>query len=68
MDVKMDFLNGHLDEDIYMSQPDGFVKTGQEKKVCKLLKSIYGLKQTSMSWNLSFDEIIKTYNFEQNID
>ena len=68
MDVKMAFLNGYLNEDIYMSQPDGFVETGQEQKVCKLLKSIYGLKQASRSWNLRFDEIIKTYGFEQNID
>ena len=68
MDVKTAFLNGYLNEDIYMSQPDGFVETGQEQKVCKLLKSIYGLKQASRSWNLRFDEIIKTYGFEQNID
>ena len=68
MDVKTAFLNGYLNEDIYMSQLDGFVETGQEQKVYKLLKSIYGLKQASRSWNLRFDEIIKTYGFEQNID
>ena len=60
MDVKTTFLNGHLDETIYMDQPEGFVKKDQEGKVCKLLKSIYGLKQASRSWNLTFDEIIKT--------
>ena len=68
MDVKTAFLNGHLDETIYMDQPEGFVKKDQEGKVCKLLKSIYGLKQASRSWNLMFDEIIKTYGFEQNVD
>lgn len=42
MDIKTTFLNGHLDETIYMDQPEWFVKD-QEGKVCKLLKSIYGL-------------------------
>ena len=68
MDVKTAFLNGHLDETIYMEQPEGFIKKDQDKKVCKLLKSIYGLKQASRSWNLTFDETIKTYGFEQNVD
>ena len=45
MDVKMTFLNGELDEEIYMQQPEGFVSSGQEKKVCKLIRSLYGLKQ-----------------------
>ena len=44
MDVKTAFFNGNLDEEIYMSQPEGFQEKGQEKKVCRLLKSIYGLK------------------------
>ena len=68
MDVKTVFLNGYLEEEIYMSQPDGFIQEGQEQKVCKLLESIYGLKQASRSWNLRFDETIKTYGFEQNVD
>ena len=44
MDVKMAFLNGSLDETIYMVQPEGFILKGQEKKVCKIQNSIYGLK------------------------
>jgi hypothetical protein len=45
MDVKTTFLNGELDEEIYMKHPDGFVAPGQENKVCRLKKSLYGLKQ-----------------------
>ena len=67
MDVKTAFLNGYLEEEIYMAQPDGFIEKGQEHKVCKLLKSIYGLKQASRSWNQRFDEVIKTYGLEQNL-
>ena len=47
MDVKTAFLNGNLDERIYMAQPDGFIEKGNEGKVCELHKSIYGLKQAS---------------------
>ncbi|GAA0142795.1 hypothetical protein LIER_35636 [Lithospermum erythrorhizon] len=45
MDVKIAFLNVNLEEKIYMSQPEGFVVQGQENKVCKLKKSLYGLRQ-----------------------
>ena len=62
------FLNGYLDESIYMTQPEGFIIESQEHKVCRLLCSIYGLKQASRSWNLRFDETIKTFGFEQNVD
>ena len=44
MDVKTTFLNGDLNEEIYMDQPEGFISFGQEKKVCRLVKSLYGLK------------------------
>jgi Reverse transcriptase (RNA-dependent DNA polymerase) len=44
MDVKTAFINGDLEEEIYMEQPASFVVEGQEHKVCKLLISIYGLK------------------------
>ena len=55
MDIKTSFLNGYLEEGIYISQPDQFIEEGQEQKICKLLKSIYRLKQAFRSWNLSFD-------------
>ncbi|KAH9801908.1 hypothetical protein KPL71_001202 [Citrus sinensis] len=67
-DVKTAFLNGHLEENIYMQQPDGFIQKGQEHMVCKLQRSIYGLKQASRSWNIIFDQAIKSFGFIQNID
>jgi len=45
MDVKITFINGDLDEEVYMEQLEGFVLPGNEKKVCKLVKYLYGLKQ-----------------------
>ena len=48
MDVKTTFLNGDLDEEIYMVQPEGFMVPSQEKKVCRLVKSLYELKQAPM--------------------
>ncbi|GJT16659.1 retrotransposon protein, putative, ty1-copia subclass [Tanacetum coccineum] len=68
MDVKTVFLNGYLDEDIYMVQPEGFVDTKYPKKLCNLQRSIYGLKQASRSWNKRFDEEIKKFGFTQNLD
>ena len=63
MDVKTAFLNGNLTEDVYMIQPEGFVDPANANKVCKLQKSIYGLKQASRSWNIRFDEVVKSFGF-----
>ncbi|KAK1413623.1 hypothetical protein QVD17_35399 [Tagetes erecta] len=68
MDVKTAFLNGHLSEDVYMVQPEGFVDPKYPKRVCKLKKSIYGLKQASRSWNLRFDQKFKEFGFVKNED
>jgi hypothetical protein len=66
MDVKTAFLNGVLDEDVYMVQPDGFVDLEKTKKVCKLKRSIYGLKQASRTWNVRFDDEVKVLGFVRN--
>lgn len=68
MDVKTAFLNGHLQEELYMDQPEGFISKADKHKVCKLHKSIYGLKQASRSWNIRFDEVVKSFDFIQNMD
>ena len=68
MDVKTAFLNGKLEEDVYMTQPEGFVAPENAGKVCKLQRSIYGLKQASRSWNLHFNDAIKEFGFIRNED
>ncbi|KAK8584057.1 hypothetical protein V6N12_068307 [Hibiscus sabdariffa] len=68
MDVKTAFLNGKLEEDVYMTQPEGFVNPEHARKVCKLQRSIYGLKQASRSWNLRFNEAIQEFGFIRNED
>ena len=65
MDVKTAFLNGHIEEELYMVQPKGFVDPKNVDKVCKLQRSIYGLKQASRSWNRLFDKVIKDFGFIQ---
>ncbi|GJY61923.1 retrotransposon protein, putative, ty1-copia subclass [Tanacetum coccineum] len=68
MDVKTTFLNGNLSEEVYMTQPEGFVDPKFPNRVCKLRRSIYGLKQASRQWNKHFDDEIKKFGFTQNCD
>ena len=66
MDVKTAFLNGDLEEVVYMKQPEGFSSNDGEHLVCKLKKSIYGLKQASRQWYLKFHGIISSFGFVEN--
>jgi hypothetical protein len=65
MDVKTAFLNGDLEEKIYMKQPEGF--DDDSDRACKLKKSIYGLKQASRQWYIKFHKIITSFGFIENI-
>ena len=66
MNVKTTFLNGDLDEEIYLDQPESFVVQGQESKVCKLRKSLYGLKQAPKNWHEKFDNTLISNGFVVN--
>ncbi|KAJ9565484.1 hypothetical protein OSB04_001450 [Centaurea solstitialis] len=66
MDVKTAFLNGYLNEGIYMEQPEGFVMHGQENKVYRLVKSLYGLKQAPKQWHERFDTTVTSFGFIHN--
>ncbi|KAD4585972.1 hypothetical protein E3N88_23573 [Mikania micrantha] len=66
MDVKTAFLNGDLEKEIYMEQPEGFSAPGQEGKVCKLVKSLYGLKQAPKQWHQKFDQVMINNGFKIN--
>ena len=66
MDVKIVFLNWNLEEEVYMNQLEGFSVEGKEHMVCKLKKSIYGLKQASRQWYLKFNDTITTFGFKEN--
>ena len=65
MDVKSAFLYGDREEEIYMQQPQGFVKDGEEHLVCRLRKSLYGLKQTPRAWYSKINEFFVTNGFKK---
>ena len=62
-DIKSAFLNGDVTEDIYMTQPERYVKEGSEDLVCKLKKSLYGLKQSARAWNTKINDIMLLNGF-----
>ncbi|KAK8945216.1 hypothetical protein KSP39_PZI007881 [Platanthera zijinensis] len=65
MDVKSAFLNGDLVEEVYVSQPPGFVIVGEEHKVLKLKKALYGLRQAPRAWNFKLDQSLSSLGFER---
>ena len=65
MDVTTAFLNGNLDCEIYMEQPEGFIDPDHPDYVCLLDKSLYGLKQSSRCWNNTLDGYLKANDYRQ---
>jgi hypothetical protein len=63
MDVKTTFLNGDLQEEVFVQQPPGFIHSGQDHKVLKLHKALYGLHQAPRAWNLKLDEKLGMLGF-----
>ena len=67
MDVSTAFLHGELTEEVYMRQPEGFIEPGNEHLVCRLRRSIYGLKQSPRCWNQALDNRLKEMGFRQTL-
>ncbi|KAL0379751.1 UNVERIFIED_CONTAM: Retrovirus-related Pol polyprotein from transposon RE2 [Sesamum angustifolium] len=63
MDVKSAFLNGYIDEEIYVEQPQGFIAKGSEEKVLRLKKALYGLKQAPRAWYSRIDKYFMDRGF-----
>ena len=64
MDVKTSFLNGLLDEDIYMTQPDGYINEDMPSYIFQLKCSLYSLKQSPRTWNQTSDKFMLDMGFK----
>ena len=67
MDVNSAFLNGHIEETIYVKQPDGFVQKGKEGHVLRLMKALYGLKQAPHAWYVKLDSCLSSLGFRRSL-
>jgi hypothetical protein len=65
MDVKTTFLNGELAEEVYMQQPEGFVTAGEELKVLRLRRALYGLRQALRAWYEKLDGTLYKLGFTE---
>ena len=67
MDVKSAFLNGVLNEEVYVEQPEGYLTVNAENKVYKLNKALYGLKQAPRAWYSEIDKYLAKCKFKRSI-
>ncbi|GJX45428.1 ribonuclease H-like domain, reverse transcriptase, RNA-dependent DNA polymerase [Tanacetum coccineum] len=65
LDVKSMFLHGDLNEEVYVTQPEGFIQQGNSEKVYKLTKSLYGLRQAPRAWNMKHGQTLKSLDFKK---
>jgi hypothetical protein len=67
MNAKTTFLNGEIEEEVYIEQPEGFVKYNEKSQVYRLKKSFYGLKQTPRAWYEKMDGFLMSFGFNNSV-
>jgi hypothetical protein len=67
MDVKTTFLNGEIEEEVYIEKPEGFVVHNERSHVCRLKKSLYGLKQAPRAWYEKMDGFMMSLGFNKSV-
>jgi hypothetical protein len=67
MDVKTTFLNGEIEDEVYIEQPDGFMIHKKESHVCRLKKAMYGLKQAPRAWYEKIDGFLMSLGFNKSV-